>query len=278
MDIIERSSEGRVSPNYIAKIRSRQTAKSDAEPHCGLAFFAGSRLKCCLVRRVVLKHSIRCSQCRLPPRWCVCAAHVAVTLPLETDVLMHHREEYRWSSTGHLIERVVRPSRRHLWRRERRLTAADIHVPGRELWILHPQGESAPAGAAAENVQIVLLDGSWSEASAMAQQLGSRGRRVRLPMNGESRFWLRAQADESRFSTVETLLYLLRHFGLEREHEALRLRFELHVYAHLRARGHKERALEFLKTSPITTAFADLIDQLNVRRSAVGSSNSRVAP
>lgn len=219
-----------------------------------------------LVRSVVLKPSIRCSQCRLPPRWCVCAAHASVTLPLETDVLMHHREEYRWSSTGHLIERVVRPARRHLWRRERRLTAADLRLPGRELWILHPQGEPAPADAAAENVQIILLDGSWSEASTMAKELGSGGRHVRLPMNGESRFWLRAQADGSRFSTVETLLYLLQHFGLEREHETLRLQFELHVYAHLRARGQKDRAQEFLKTSPIATAFTELIEQLNSRR------------
>lgn len=179
---------------------------------------------------------------------------------------MHHREEYRWSSTGHLIERVVRPARRHLWRRERRLIAGDIRVPGRELWILHPHGEPVPTDIAPENVQIVLLDGSWSEASTMAQEVVSGGRLVRLPMTGESRFWLRAQADDSRFSTMETLLYLLRHFGLEREHEGLQLQFELHVYAHLRARGSKERALEFLKTSPISAAFSDLIAQLDVRR------------
>lgn len=219
-----------------------------------------------LVRSVVLNHSIRCPQCLLPPRWCVCAAHATVPLPLETDVLMHHREQYRWSSTGHLIERVVRPARRHLWRRERHLTAPEIQVPGRELWILHPHGEPAPVGTQPENVQIVLLDGSWSEASAMAQEVRSWGRLVNLPMKGESRFWLRAQADDSRFSTIETLLHLLQLFGLEREQEALRLQFELHVYAHLRARGYKDRAMEFLKTSPIATAFAELIAQLDVPR------------
>lgn len=234
--------------------------------HCILAFLVRSGLNRCLVRSVVLNTSIRCPNCRLTPRWCVCAAHACVTLPLETDVLMHHREEYRWSSTGHLIERVVRPSRRRLWRRERRISAAEIRVPDRELWILHPHGEPVPIDAAAENVQIVLLDGSWSETSAMAQEVSSWGRLVRLPMNGESRFWLRAQADESRFSTMETLLYLLRHFDLEQAHETLRLQFELHVYAHLRSRGYKDRALEFLKTSPIATAFADLIAQLDVRR------------
>lgn len=196
----------------------------------------------------------------------MCAAHAPVTLPLETDVLMHHREQYRWSSTGHLIERIVRPSRRHLWRRERGLNAADIRVPGRELWILHPHGEPAPVDARAEDVQLLLLDGSWSEASAMAQEVNSWGRLVSLPMKGESRFWLRAQVDDSRFSTMETLLYLLRFFGLERQKEALQLQFELHVYAHLRARGYKDRALDFLKTSPITTAFPDLISGLDIRR------------
>lgn len=179
---------------------------------------------------------------------------------------MHHREQYRWSSTGHLIERVVQPARRHLWRRERHLTAAEIHVPGRELWILHPHGEPAPTDAKAANVQIVLLDGSWREASAMAQEVNSWGRLFSLPMKGESRFWLRAQVDEARFSTMETFLYLLRFFGLEREHDELRLQFELHVYAHLRARGQKDRALDFLKTSPIASAFSDLIAQLDISR------------
>lgn len=196
----------------------------------------------------------------------MCAAHTAVTLPLEIDVLMHHREEFRWSSTGHLIERVVRPARRHLWRRERRLTADEIRVPGRELWILHPRGEPVPVDAAPQNVQLVLLDGSWREASAMAQEVSGWGRLVSLPMTGESRFWLRTQADEHRFSTMEALLFLLQRFGLEREHEAVRLQFELHVYAHLRSRGHKDRALEFLRTSPIASAFADLIAQLDVSR------------
>jgi DTW domain-containing protein len=196
----------------------------------------------------------------------VCAAHATVTVPLEIDVLMHHREQYRWSSTGHLIERVIPGSRRILWRRERRLAAAEVHVPGRDLWILHPHGEPPPPAAEPGDVQIVLLDGSWREASAMAQEVSGWGRPVSLPMSGESRFWLRTQADAARFSTAEALLFLLRHFGLEREHEALRLQFELHVYAHLRARGHKDLALEFLHTSSIAAAFGDLIAQLDVRR------------
>lgn len=219
------------------------------------------------MRSVVLKRSERCPRCQLPPRWCVCSAHQVLTCPLEIDVLMHHRERFRPSSTGNLIHRVIPASRHHLWRRERALTAAEVRLPGRELWILHPQGEPLPTDRhRATDVQLLLLDGSWRETSAIAQEIRSWGRLVSLPMAGESRYWLRSQADAARSSTVEALLFMLRHFELNAEHDALQLQFELHVYANLRARGHKEDALEFLRTSPIATAFADLIAQLNIRR------------
>jgi len=100
----------------------------------------------------------------------------------------------------------------------------------------------------------------------MAQEVRNWGRLVSLPMIGESRYWLRAQTEAGRFSTVEALLFLLRAFGLAAAHDALRLQFELHVYAHLRARGHKETGERFLATSPLREAFPELIAALNLRR------------
>jgi len=218
------------------------------------------------VRSVVLRKSPRCDRCRLPLRWCVCPAHRDVTCPLEIDVVTHHREWFRPSSTSHLIHRVVPASRHHLWRRERKLTVAEFRVPDREVWILHPQGASMPAGTTAAQAQVVLLDGSWRETSAMAQELSAQARVVSLPMVGESRYWLRAQADRHRFSTVEALLFLLGALGLSAAREEVGRQFELHVYANLRARGHKELAEEFLEMSPVPTAFPELLAQLNVSR------------
>lgn len=214
----------------------------------------------------MLKSSVRCPACRLPPRWCVCPAHAEIACSLEIDVLTHHREQFRPSSTGNLIKRVIPQARQHLWRRERRLSSADVAVPGREIWILHPNGDAPPLDARPEQVQAVLLDGSWREASAMAQEVRGWGRLVALPMAGVSRFRLRAQADDGRFSTVEALLFLMDHFGLSDARAALHLQFELHVYGSLRARGHKEQALAFLADSPVRTEFADLIAALDVRR------------
>src|SRR4051812_48213611 len=216
------------------------------------------------MRSVVLKSSERCPRCQLPLRWCVCPAHREVVLPLQVDVLVHHRERHRPSSTGNLIHRVVAGSRQHEWRRERRLEAGDVRVDGRELWILHPHGEPMPSHTLPAHVQIMLLDGSWREASAMAQEVRGWGRLVSLPMAGESRYWLRSQTDANRFSPIEALLFLLERFGLSEAQEILRLQFELHVYASLRARGQKAAALEFLDLSPIGTVFAPLIAQLDL--------------
>jgi len=219
------------------------------------------------MRSIVRQTLRRCSRCQMATRWCVCPVHADITLPLAIDVLTHHRERFRPSSTGTLINRVIPASRHILYRRERRLTAADVQAPDRELWILHPHGQPLPAILPdPSGVQVLLLDGSWRETSAMAQEVTAWGRLVSLPMAGTSRYWLRAQADEARFSTVEALLFLLERFGLEEAHEQLRLQFELHVYASLRARGQKAFSHEFLDDSPIRAAFRDFIAQLDVRR------------
>lgn len=202
----------------------------------------------------------------MPLRWCICAGHREVRCALQVAVLMHHRERFRPSSTGNLIARVLPEARIHPWRRERGLSAADVQMPGRELWILHPHGLPAPDDVAPEKVQALLLDGAWSETSAMAREVAGWGRLVSLPMAGESRYWLRAQQDGGRFSTVEALLYLMRHYKMTDAAEALRLQFELHVYAGLRARGRRELAEEFLQESPLRTAMPDVIARLNTRR------------
>lgn len=219
-----------------------------------------------MARSVVLKSQPRCLRCLLPPRWCICAGHRDITTPLQIDVLMHHREQWRPSSTGHLVHRVMTGSRRHIWRRERGMKAADVKADGRELWILHPHGERMPAVAKPENVQVLLIDGAWKEATMMAREVATWGRLVSLPMTGESRYWLRTQQDGGRFSTVEALLFLLEAMGLETARAELSLQFELHVYAGLRTRGAIEAAATYLDASRLCEAFPELITRLNERR------------
>ena len=217
-------------------------------------------------RSVVLNQTPRCERCQFPSRWCTCAGFRALSCPLAIDVLIHSRESFRPTSTGRLINRVIPASRSHIYRYDVPLYSAAIVRPGRELWILHPLGEPMPAAAKPEDVQLLLLDGSWREAAKMRADTKSWGRTVNLPMTGQSRYLLRDQQSAGRFSTVEALLFLLAAFGLMEEHAQLRLQFELHVYAGLRSRGEKLSAEKFLAESPVREAFPALIEEFNRRR------------
>lgn len=152
-----------------------------------------------MARSVVTAGSHRCERCELAPRWCVCAGIEPVVCSLHVDVLIHHREWWRPTSTGRLIHRVVPGSRRHLYRHDLPLKPEDIVRPGKTLWILHPLGEPMPREQRPEELQVLLLDGSWGESAAMMRSVESWGRRISLPMTGESRYRLRDQQGAGLF-------------------------------------------------------------------------------
>ena len=217
-------------------------------------------------RSVVTNDSPRCERCKLPPRWCLCSAQSPVQCPLHIDVLMHAKEAVKPTSTGHLIQRVVAGSRQHIFGGLERLDREQVQRPGKELWILHPRGEPLPAQIDPDAIQFLLLDGSWKQSVSMMQSVEGWGRKISLPMQGESRFWLRTQHEEGNFSTMEALLFVLTALGLKDQERQLRLQFELHVYAGLRVRGNKPLAEEFLRNSPIMQAMPDFLEQLCQRR------------
>lgn len=182
-------------------------------------------------------------------------------------------EAHRPSSTGNLIPRVVEGARVHPYRRERPLVKEEIVRPeAEELWILHPNGEAVPelvaggAAASGSRLQILLLDASWAQAGGMLAQVQNWGRRVRLPMAGRSRYALRAQNGDGRFSTFEALLFLLEARGEAETAAKLRAQFELHVYAGLCSRGRKAEAEAYLAESPAREAFPDVIAEFARKR------------
>ena len=212
-----------------------------------------------MTRSVVRKPSARCHRCLLPPRWCICAAAPPLASPLALTLLSHQREFGKPSSTGGLIKRLLPATSQHRWDPAAPSTPAQLAQPGSELWILHPQGEPLPTPDSTAPPQVLLLDGAWSEATAMMRHVGQWGRLLKLDMNGQSRFWLRAQQSEGQFSTMEALLFLLETLQLAELAHELRLQFELHVYAGLRSRGKNQLAAEYLAASPIRHALADFL-------------------
>ena len=219
------------------------------------------------MRSVINRPTARCNTCLLPLRWCLCFAHQTIDTPLQVDLLTHPRELSRPTSTGNLIHRLFARSRQHLWTAPKLPGPEIVSAPGRELWILHPNGTPPPSAVDPASIQLLILDGSWSETTTMSRAVSSWGRRVSLPLQGESRYWLRAKQDSERFSTAEALLYLLNWFGLSSACNQLDAQFELHVYASLRARGKVDQAAAFLSGSSLGSTMPDILAQLHVRRS-----------
>lgn len=221
-------------------------------------------------RSVVYAGTDRCSRCLLPPRWCVCRGLTEVVCPMAVDVLMHQREQWRPTSTGKLVGRVVAGSRTHVFLKDRSLDPAELLRSDRKMWVLHPKGEllESDSELAREIAvgQALLLDGSWGEAGVMYRAVEGWGRPVSIRLEGRSRYWLREQQGEGQHSTVEALLGLLAVLGMREAEARLRLNFELHVYASLRARGHKVLAAEFLSDSPIGAAMPEVLEALHERR------------
>lgn len=213
-------------------------------------------------RSVVLKGTVRCERCRMAPRWCVCAGQRSLSLPVAVDIIQHSMEVHKPSSTGGLLQRVVEGARVHIHRDREPLEPTRIKRPGFDTWILHPLGEPMPLVADPSRIQLVLLDGSWTQAKMMVRSSEPLGRKVSLRMQGQSRYWLRTQNGEGKFSTAEALLFVLDALGLTAEAEKLRIQFELHVYAGLLARGKPLLAEDFLKTSPLGSAMPELVTAL----------------
>jgi DTW domain-containing protein YfiP len=204
--------------------------------------------------------------------------------PVETriavEVLIHRLEQCRPSSTGNLVGRAVAGTVCHVYQRGNRFFPetgypADAHEHDRELWVLHPSGDPLPEPAATAASSsppppaVLLLDGSWRQAGEMLASMHGRGRCVRLPAaatSEPSRYWLRNQARPEQLCTAEALMGVLKAAGEPEAAQQLRLHFELHVYATLLVRGHRELAERYLGHSPLLTAAPDALDRLHARR------------
>ena len=239
-------------------------------------------------RSVVLAGTGRCDGCRLPPRWCVCGALPMVEPRAAVDVLLHRREQWRPSSTGALLARALRGARLHIHRpdpcsRASPVLPTSLLRPGHECFVLHPQGEPIDDAAAIASrplpVQVVLLDGNWREAGEMlrlvkataataAREATAPLRVVGLPAGMPGRFWIREAPAPGQLSTAEACGAILDLLGDTRAAESLRLHFELHVWATLRARGKLVRAEAYLRDSPLPAAIPAILAALETRRPA----------
>lgn len=241
-----------------------------------------------MARSVVLAGTGRCDGCRLPPRWCVCGALPKVDTNLAVDILIHRREQWRPSSTGALVARALCGATLHIHRadpcsRESPVLPPTLLRPGHTCWVLHPQGESIgpemPLVSRPLPVQVILLDGNWREAGEMLRLINAAAgtaaregatpiRVVRLPGNAPGRLWIREAPSPEQLSTAEACVAILDLLGEASAAERLRLHFELHVWATLRARGKVARAEAYLSESPLPASIPAILAALEASRPA----------
>lgn len=145
-------------------------------------------------------------------------------------------------------------------------------APGCELLILHPRGEPFPMCAAASagplSPHVLVLDGTWRQAGEMLRVVEGKGRCVRLPepAAAPSRYWLRDQPAPTHLSTAEAVMGAFRAAGDTVAECRLGLHFELHVYATLLSRGHREMAERYLGHAALLAEIPEFLDRLHTSR------------
>lgn len=203
----------------------------------------------------------------MPARWCICDATPLVEMDLAVDVIVHPDEFDKPSSTGILLKRVIPGLTLHEFDHRQRLRREDVARPGRDLWILHPSGESVPhPPPPTSSLQVLLLDGSWKQAGHLMTHVSGWGRKICLPLGGTPRYWLRSTVHAGRFSTAEALVRLLGLLGETDQERQLNNHFELHVAALLLGRGKRDQALAYLENSPIRETWPELVGRIYASR------------
>ncbi|QSQ25527.1 DTW domain-containing protein [Pyxidicoccus parkwayensis] len=111
----------------------------------------------------------RCQSCNLPSQLCMCAEIPRVETRTRFLVLQHLMEMGKKSNTGRVAVQALANARLLVHGAlAEPLDTAVLSEPG--TWLLYPDGPAAPADAPAPR-QLVVLDGSWSQARKMTQRI-----------------------------------------------------------------------------------------------------------
>ncbi|XP_017490015.1 PREDICTED: DTW domain-containing protein 2-like [Rhagoletis zephyria] len=173
-----------------------------------------------------------CSRCERPNTACYCSAITPSPIPLRNHLIMlqHPNEVKRCLRTTKIIELSLPPSHYHLYRAKRFTPKrfpdlfALLDSGERENILLFPSPTAVPLASlppipektgskSATAYNIVVLDGTWSQAKVMFNSNATLRsmRSVALDNTAPSRYVIRTQPTETCLSTVEAVALLLAH-------------------------------------------------------------------
>jgi DTW domain-containing protein YfiP len=143
----------------------------------------------------------RCVSCR--QRGCICAQVAPVVLRTRFVIVRHFAERWRASNTAHFA-RLATGCELYDYGGPERFDESRL-PGGAGTWLLYPDGEPQLPSTPPE--QVIVLDGSWSQARRMRQRLvGLRNLRTwSLPLPDPTRPRLRRPTHAYGMSTLEAI-------------------------------------------------------------------------
>lgn len=161
---------------------------------------------------------VRCQNCGLPNRFCLCQKVVALPLVTSVSIVMHHREERLASNTGRLAKLAIEQCRIYLrGERENPLDMAQILArPGKAIY-LYPTEDAfdiAELNPKEGPFHLIVPDGSWRQAKRVIKRepLLANVPCVRINPTTTARYLLRRAPQPQFLSTFEAIAWCLRHF------------------------------------------------------------------
>ena len=151
----------------------------------------------------------RCERCLFQRRVCLCAEIPTLATRTRIVIVRHHLERHRSSNSGRLAHLAL-PNSEIVEHGGRGGPARLPSLDG--AWLLYPEGEPAREAPAPPPAQLVVLDGTWSQARRMYRKLHAlRGLPIlHLPEAPMAAARLRVSPGPGRVSTIEAIARALR--------------------------------------------------------------------
>jgi DTW domain-containing protein len=191
------------------------------------------------------KRSERCHECRLHSRLCICSDTPRHDLATRLILVMHQREWTKPTATGPLALAVLSNSELRIQgHREEQLDFRDLDTPERRTLLLYP-GEGAPVlnsdflASDSRPVNLVVVDGTWRQASRMGRRLPGleNATMVRLPEGADTCWGVRREFHPEGLATFEAIARALGIIESPEVQESMEGIFRLMVARTLQARG-----------------------------------------
>jgi DTW domain-containing protein len=188
-----------------------------------------------------------CQGCLLRADLCICSVLVPLQAQTAVFVVMPPTERMNPTNTARIAERMIPHCtiqvRGH---KERAIDYSMLENPGRELFLLHPDGEYEASTTWAEErtkpVTLVVADGTWAQAKKITQRESALHgmKRVRAP-NTQTKYSLRKNAPAGGLCTIEAIAHTLGFLEGTHVRDALLNVFEILVERVSWARTHSDR-------------------------------------